>query len=133
MFKGIHHKLRCLDRPIPQRGRNYPPHIPTYCKNKGISFYCIGDSPYDDPELLAWFCVHCAACTTKTHSFCTTITQPNVFSRCGQERREKSLSERNESMKVFLVDDSAANYFFDKVMEIEKIYDTFKLLLKDKS
>ena len=60
-------------------------------------------------------------------------------------------------MKVFLVDDSTivleklaamisgidgveiagqalgADYFFDKVTEIEKIYDTFKQLLKDKS
>ena len=142
-----------------------------------------------------------------------------MFSRGGQERREKSLDERNESMKVFLVDDSAivleklaamisgidgveiagqalnahdaiqsivklkpdvaildirlngggngmdvlkrikkeipppivimltnhsypqyrekcqalgADYFFDKVTEIEKLYDTFKQLLTDK-
>lgn len=25
MFKGIHEKPRCLDRPIPQRGSKYPP------------------------------------------------------------------------------------------------------------
>jgi len=30
-------------------------------------------------------------------------------------------------MKVFLVDDSAADYFFDKVTEIEKLYDTYSI------
>jgi hypothetical protein len=57
--------------------------------------------------LLAWFYVHCAACSIKTNSFCTTITQPNVFPAAGKSDGTRAISERNEGMKVFLVDDSA--------------------------
>lgn len=78
MFKEIHDRPSCLDIPIPHSGSNDPlPTLkkqPTNCNNKEISLYSIGDSPYDAPVLVAWFCVRCDACSTKTNSHFTTIT-----------------------------------------------------------
>ena len=53
MFHGIHDKLRCLDRPVPQRGSNYPPPL-TYCINKVIFHLRSGGIPYTNSMQPAW-------------------------------------------------------------------------------
>ncbi|MHB8090225.1 MAG: hypothetical protein ACYDH8_01250 [Syntrophales bacterium] len=96
---------------------------------------------------MAWFYVHCAACSIKTNSFCTTITQPNVFPAAVKSWGERSIIERKEIPPPIVImltnypypqywekcQALGADYFFDKVTEIEKIDDTFQQLLTDKS
>ena len=56
MFKGIHDKPSCLDRPVPHSGSNYPPPPITLTSriHKEILFYRIGGSPYTDSVQPAW-------------------------------------------------------------------------------
>ncbi|MCG2659760.1 MAG: hypothetical protein L6437_05895, partial [Kiritimatiellae bacterium] len=67
-------------RHVSNSDRSYPPPSKsTHCNNKGISFYSIGDSPYNDPVLLAWFYVRCAAC--EVYSLAILLTEEGLYKR----------------------------------------------------